>query len=182
MFEGNSENQYPLWIVEAKRGYDKQQDEHTHFQLLQCIKHHNSIIKFAQELEEVISPVMFFQFIATALEICFAGFQAKLVSDWGPNFFKCVMYTLANILQTFCYCRFGEGIINESNNFALAVYNNRWYEESTKFKFSVKMVLMRSQKPLQLVAGKFYTVSLESFARLLNMSYSFLTILQQVNE
>jgi hypothetical protein len=45
-----------------------------------------------------------------------------------------------------------------------AAYNCHWYKHSMRVKKLLQMVIMRSQIPAQLTAGKFYTVSLRTFS------------------
>jgi hypothetical protein len=45
-----------------------------------------------------------------------------------------------------------------------AVFDCHWYNHSMKVKKLLQMVIMRSQKPARFTAGKFYSVSLQTFA------------------
>jgi hypothetical protein len=45
-----------------------------------------------------------------------------------------------------------------------AAFNCRWYDHSTGVKKLLQMIIMRSQYPVRLTAGKFYIVSLQTFA------------------
>ncbi|XP_066991049.2 odorant receptor 82a isoform X2 [Anabrus simplex] len=176
IFGESTLEQVPGQVVDSN--LDKQLAE----ELKKCIQHHQSILGFISDLEKIISPVMLFQFLATTLEICLAGFQAKLGSSLHPSFFKFVLYTTANIIQTFCYCKFGDNITVESMNFATSSYNSEWYEGSEKFKRTVRILLLRSHRPIILWAGSFYTVTLKTFANLMNHAYSFFTLLSQIDE
>lgn len=45
-----------------------------------------------------------------------------------------------------------------------AAFNCRWYDNSARVKKLLHMIILRSQYPVRLTAGKFYIVSLETFA------------------
>ena len=47
----------------------------------------------------------------------------------------------------------------------MAVYDCEWYERSLKFKKLVHIVISRAHHPIILTAGKLYTLSLDSFAK-----------------
>jgi len=48
-----------------------------------------------------------------------------------------------------------------------AAYESRWYNSSRRFKKHIIYLVMRSQKPVRLTAGKFFAVSLEGFSEVL---------------
>jgi hypothetical protein len=55
-------------------------------------------------------------------------------------------------------------LVSKSLAVNYAVFNCHWYNHSMRFKKLLQMVITRSQIPAQLTAGKFYTVSLRTFA------------------
>lgn len=46
---------------------------------------------------------------------------------------------------------------------ANAAYNSNWFDASLSIKRLIMFIIMRSQKPIYLTAGKFTPASIESF-------------------
>nr|QAB43899.1 olfactory receptor OR20 [Oedaleus asiaticus] len=55
-------------------------------------------------------------------------------------------------------------------------------DASERFKRSMRIILSRSQKPLVLRAGRLYPINREAFLTLVNASYSYYTLLSQMND
>lgn len=45
-----------------------------------------------------------------------------------------------------------------------AVYDSDWYNQSQRYKYCTRMIIMRGQRPVQITAGRFGTLSLPLFA------------------
>jgi hypothetical protein len=45
-----------------------------------------------------------------------------------------------------------------------AAYECQWYHRSQSLKKLVQMIIMRTKEPVRMTAGKFFVVSLETFA------------------
>jgi hypothetical protein len=54
--------------------------------------------------------------------------------------------------------------VNQSEAVYQAVYDSDWYNQSGRYKFLTRMLIMRSQRPVRLTAGRFGTLSLPLFA------------------
>jgi hypothetical protein len=74
------------------------------------------------------------------------------------------------------YVSFSE-FLSQSLAVKFAAFNCRWYDHSTKVKKLLQMTILRSQYPVRLTAGKFYVVSLETFADVRTTQESIITML-----
>jgi hypothetical protein len=45
-----------------------------------------------------------------------------------------------------------------------AVYDSDWYNQSERYKYYTRMMIMTAQRPVKLTAGRFGTLSLPLFA------------------
>ena len=52
----------------------------------------------------------------------------------------------------------------QSLNVRTAAYGCQWYNRSHKLKKLLQMVIMRTKEPVRMTAGKFFVISLETFA------------------
>ncbi|PSN37988.1 Odorant receptor 36 [Blattella germanica] len=156
-------------------------DDHPHDEyFINCIKHHQTIIKFSKELDLVLSPLLFFFFCCSQMIMCVVTFQVVLTWADGTIQVKLILGLMAALCGPLMFCWFGTVMIQEGLAVEQAVYDCKWYERPTNFRRLLGMVLMRSQKPVRLTAGQFYDVSLTSFTQMLNAVYTYFAVLKQL--
>ncbi|XP_049825839.1 odorant receptor 2a-like [Aethina tumida] len=139
--------------------------------IIECVKHNEYIYKYVKEVEECLSIIIFAQFLTSTIVICMT----------------CVILTLVSTILTqkiivlarglFFYCYYGTLLYQESNNVIDAIYSGEWYELDEKCKRALVVLMVRAQKPFLLSAGKFFTVSLETFTVVLRRAYSLFAVL-----
>ncbi|KAJ9587565.1 hypothetical protein L9F63_018996 [Diploptera punctata] len=147
---------------------------------VQCIKHHQAIIKFVKEMNSVLSPLLLFFFFCSQMIMCVVTFQVVLSWGEGNNQLKFILGLMAAMCGPLMFCWFGTEMIQEGLAVEHAVYGCKWYERPTNFRRLLGMVLMRAQKPVLLTAGQFYDVSLTSFTQMLNAVYTYFAVLKQL--
>ncbi|XP_069702881.1 odorant receptor 10-like [Periplaneta americana] len=164
-------------------GRSEDRDPHElHPYFVDVIRHHQAIITFSRQLNDVLSPLLLFYFFSAQIMMCVMAFQ--MVLTWGEqnNFLKFFFGLLCVLIGPFFFCWQGNIFIEKSLNVQKAVYNCEWYERSQGFKKLVLMVITRTQRPVQFTAGKLYLASLESFAKMLNSVYYYFAVLKQLHE
>ncbi|KAJ9590602.1 hypothetical protein L9F63_016372 [Diploptera punctata] len=146
------------------------------------ISHHQSVIAFAKELNDVLSPLLFFYFMSAQVMMCVMAFQ--MVLTWGEqnNFLKFFFGLLCVMAGPFFFCWQGNVLIDQSLKTQQAVYGCEWYERNSDFKKMTHIVITRAQRPIRLTAGTLYPLSLESFAKMLNSVYYYFAVLKQLHE
>ncbi|EFN71823.1 Putative odorant receptor 13a [Camponotus floridanus] len=77
---------------------------------------------------------------------------------------KSVLFYIAINLDAFIFCFVGEYLSTKSRLIGDAAYNSLWYDSNLNQHRNVLLMIMRSQKHLQLTAGKFVDLSLQQFA------------------
>ncbi|XP_069696751.1 odorant receptor 4-like [Periplaneta americana] len=148
----------------------------------ECIKHHQAIIRFAKDMDEVFSPLQLFYFFCSQLIMCVVMFQVVLSWGQGNGVFKFVLGLAAAACGPLMFCWFGTDIIQESLAVQQVAYGCNWYHRATSFKQLLGLVIMRAQKPVRLTAGMFYDVSLTTFTQMLNSVYTYFAVLKQLYE
>ncbi|XP_063223219.1 odorant receptor 2a-like [Bacillus rossius redtenbacheri] len=61
-----------------------------------------------------------------------------------------------------------------------AVAASRWYEHSREAKSTFVIIMCRAQRPVQMWAGRFAVMSLETYAAILQAAYSYYNILSKL--
>ncbi|XP_048510221.1 odorant receptor 13a-like [Athalia rosae] len=148
-----------------------------------CIRHHQEVIEFVENIDNFSSPLMFVQLMSSNVMICLTGFQAILVVGQNSGFMKFAVYLSAAFLQLLSWCWFGSELIHQSTSVADAIWSTSWeLEKITPMKSLITIPLLRAKKPLKLTAGNFYVMSMETFISVLSGSYSFFALLNTMNE
>jgi odorant receptor len=128
----------------------------------EMVDEHENLLKLSQDLEEIFSPSILFNFVASSFLICLVGYEALT----GSNSELCVQYTLfmlAALLQSLVLCNCGEKLKTASDNIRVGVYNSNWCYHQKDMKTFLVLMMQRSQRPKVLTAFKFSVLNLEAF-------------------
>lgn len=71
----------------------------------------------------------------------------------------------------------GTKLIENSQDIALTVASLKWYNHAPAVRKSLLLIMLRAQRPVSVTAGKFYSVSLESFTAVMGLSNCILQVI-----
>nr|ARN17919.1 odorant receptor 48 [Cephus cinctus] len=128
-------------------------------QLKQIVIKHSHLISLCATLNSTYSIFLLQEVIGITVLLCLGSYNITETGEFLT--FSCYVFTVFVQLLGFCYM--GECLVNESINLCDAFYNYEWYNASAVHRKLLLMCLIRSQRPLVLTAGKFFTFSLENF-------------------
>ncbi|TGZ48347.1 Odorant receptor [Temnothorax longispinosus] len=134
--------------------------------VIDIIKYHYTILWFCDYMETVFSPMLFLQTLASSLIICLVGFQvasAGITVNIISKSVKYVSYLIMALFQLLLFCMPGDALIYESSMVYKTVYAIAWYKLPILLKTEIRLLILRSQKPSKITAGKFYVMHLENF-------------------
>jgi hypothetical protein len=60
--------------------------------------------------------------------------------------------------------KYRQFFLNQSEEVFNAAYDSDWYNQSGRYKYFTRMLIMRAQRPVRLTAGRFGTLSLPLFS------------------
>nr|WCC57569.1 odorant receptor 47 [Papilio memnon] len=150
--------------------------------LRNCVKRHQAALEHARLLQIYFSVPIFGQFLVSMVIICVTAYQLAFESSSMVRIFAMVAYLLDMMLQVFLYCYQGNELLDESENIKEAAYMCPWYYCSVPVRRSLLLLTTRSYRLARLRAGGFTELSLASFMGIIKASYTFFTVLQQVEE
>nr|ALD51468.1 odorant receptor 20 [Locusta migratoria] len=155
-----------------------------HYRLVECIRHHQAIIKNADLLESSLGAMLLGQSISIGASACFQMFQCVTSGNGLQQTGKYGCYLALMLAELFVYCYFGDDLITESENLALAAYDAATRLQGCPLSIQRLLLLLmqRAQRPLRITAGGFFSLSRESFVSVVNVSYSFSAILRNFKE
>ncbi|CAO1409430.1 unnamed protein product [Diamesa tonsa] len=141
---------------------------------------HIDLIEFVTTMEDIFSVSLLINFIGSTMIICLVGFQASALNSISLPMVKFCLFLLTGLIQILLLCYYGEKLIESSVGVADGVYNGNWYEGDENMKKSMKLIIIRAQRPQCLTTFKFSKVSLSSFSLVLSSSYSYFTLLRTI--
>ncbi|XP_053980791.1 odorant receptor Or2-like isoform X1 [Hylaeus volcanicus] len=170
--------------------------------LKRCVEHSNMIFDFSKEIQSIFGTAIFLQFLVNCIIICLIAFNIAQMKVYIPSIlFGMVMYMCCMTYQIFIFCWHGNELYLhvryrpmifdnqkqdnsaekshlQSVNLIFASYSNEWWHKTKNFKRGIQIIMIRAQRPLILTAGNIMELSLQTFVRILRMSYSIFTVLQ----
>nr|AXM05270.1 odorant receptor [Campoletis chlorideae] len=138
--------------------------------------------RFADSLNDIFSNVVFLQFALSSLILCVSAYETSAMKLFSPEFAALMLYLCCMLVQIFIYCFYGGELTLQSVDICDAVYRMDQSSLSIKTKKSLVMIMMRALRPITFSCGNVITVSLDSFNRLIKLSYSVYNVLQQRSE
>ncbi|KAL6428537.1 hypothetical protein ACFW04_007878 [Cataglyphis niger] len=165
------------------------------------IRNHQRLLAIIDDFNKVFSAGMFVQMLSSTSMICLTGFQAVLVSrdkskcrrgrivirallcfdqvvGQSSNIYKFAIYLAAAVSQLFYICWVGNEVMYQSASLMQSQWLSGWSDElSVKTGRLINLSMIFSKRTLNLKAGVFYVLSMETFIAILRGSYSFFTLL-----
>ncbi|XP_044259418.1 odorant receptor Or1-like [Tribolium madens] len=149
--------------------------------LIECVIHYKTIIRFADEVTNLFTFSITAQFIIGVIIVCVSLFQMTLVSVMSFKFVSMLLYQGCVLMEIFLWCYYGNEIILKSDELTRSAYMCEWIEESRQFKKNLIFFMTRTQFPLKLYASGYFTLSLETFTAVVKSSWSYFAVLNQVH-
>ncbi|XP_015181178.1 PREDICTED: odorant receptor 22c-like [Polistes dominula] len=143
-----------------------------------CVNYHITILEFCKNIEELTNIMFLTQLIGSTYNISLVGF--KLAGN-DPDKYKYTTQVLIAVIQLFLCNWPPDVLLFETAAIANSSYSVPWYNYSTKLRRSINIIIMRSQRAVRLTAGKFTSLSLETFASMISTAASFFTVISSMN-
>ncbi|KAL4716583.1 hypothetical protein ACJJTC_010247 [Scirpophaga incertulas] len=147
--------------------------------LHQLIEHYKEVVRFCELIQDVFSISLFVQVGMSSCVICTALFRFTQLAPFSYYIFL-GGYMTVMVFQIMVPCWFGTQIMVKSGQLSTALYGCDWTSTSKQFKTSLRIFMSRANKPLTIVGGKMFPLSLETFTAIMNSAFSFFTLLRNM--
>nr|AII01107.1 odorant receptor [Dendrolimus kikuchii] len=169
--------------VNGKRLLSDDDNRKVAERLRACIIKHQAILESGFQIRTCFSYSILAQFTVSIVILCVSAYQVGEVElDNKLRLVFMIAYLLSMAVQVFVYCYQGNCISEESVEIADTLYEMPWYVCSLSIRKTLLVMMVRSRRPIELTAGGFATLSLGCFMSIIKVSYSFFTVLRQVEE
>nr|ALD51432.1 odorant receptor 7 [Locusta migratoria] len=150
--------------------------------LRECAKHHLEVCRFVQDVEQVAAPALTLQLLVSTFLLCMSAFTATQIPVGSPLLARVVVYMLTGASELLIFCKYCDDVISESERVQQALYGSGWSAQGGAFSRGVLIMLARAQRPLCLRAAHVHPVSLQTFTKVLNASYTVFTLMRQIKD
>ncbi|XP_058447700.1 odorant receptor Or2-like [Malaya genurostris] len=146
--------------------------------LKQCLEYHKEIIKYVNDLNELVTYIFLLELLSFGMMLCALLFllgisnQLAQMAMIGSYIFMILsqMYALYWHSNEIRSLEIGDSLY----------YNSAWLDFSVPVKKMIILMIARAQRPLAIKIGNVYPMTLEMFQALVNVSYSYYTLLRRV--
>uniref|UniRef100_A0A8D8AJS1 Odorant receptor n=1 Tax=Culex pipiens TaxID=7175 RepID=A0A8D8AJS1_CULPI len=142
------------------------------------VEKHQRLDKFKEAVDGIFRFTLCYNFFVSSIIICIQGFMVTAAS--GYTLIKFALFLASFLVELFLLCFYGQDVSESSSKVAQAAYNCSWYNESKKFRQLILQIIMKAQRPLVLMAWKFWPVDIVTFCGILKASWSYFTLLRTV--
>ncbi|RZC34671.1 7tm 6 domain containing protein, partial [Asbolus verrucosus] len=158
--------QFVILSDDVRHLYDKSNNSiNFKMKLINCVTHHRTILKFAEESSKFSNWIIFGQFFSSAATLALTMFQLTTVAAFSSEFFSLMGFLASITLEIFMYCWFGNEVEIESSKVAYTAFESNWMDRTTDLKNDIIFFVRRCQKPLKMSALQLFYLSLETFMK-----------------
>ncbi|XP_015609891.2 odorant receptor 22b-like [Cephus cinctus] len=145
-----------------------------------CVEHHVLIRNGVGKIETLFGGVIGILFATSLITLCTTVYQISKQDMPSVQFFALQLYLACMLFQTFFYCFYGNELQSKSRSIGDTVYKSDWIKFSPKEKKSLKLIILMSQRELNVSCNGIFILSLSTFMWIIKTSYSAFNLLQQI--
>ncbi|XP_033206024.2 odorant receptor 4-like [Bombus vancouverensis nearcticus] len=170
--------QVEILRLEFNRLNNENEKAMEHF--ISLTKRHIYLLKLAKMLSETISSILIVQLFTSCILICTSGLQFIIALSVGNIVMTIKSFIVSStlLLQLFAYSYVGEYLKRQMEGVGNSVYFCSWYDIPKCVAKDIIYVIMRTQDPVFLKAGKFFVVNMETYMSIIKTSMSYLSVLR----
>lgn len=91
---------------------------------------------------------------------------------------KSFIGTLLLMTQLLLYCYAGDLFSSKISLLKFASYQFSWYDMPCNLAMDMYFIMMRAEYPFRLTAGKFMTMNMDSFTKIVKLTFSYFSVLR----
>lgn len=142
------------------------------------IEYHKRIIRYVDEINELVSTVCLVEIILFGVLLSALLFLTVIVQKRVQLMFACI-YIFMIMFQLFTFYWLSNELIEQSGQLGHALYESPWYTFNIQNRKTLLLVMARTQNPLNIMIGNIAPITLQTFQSIINVSYSYFTILRR---
>ncbi|KAI4459720.1 odorant receptor [Holotrichia oblita] len=141
----------------------EQYDLYLRKKLKYAAYYHQELIKLTDRFEELFNMLVLAIFMGNCIVLCFGMYLMSSGELELNQLISEFTYLITVVMQIFLYCYYGNMITEASDAISFACYETDFVGTDLRFQKGLLLIMMRSQRPIVLTAGKFAQISLAAF-------------------
>ncbi|XP_060524421.1 odorant receptor 30a-like isoform X2 [Cylas formicarius] len=142
-----------------------------------CVRH-QELIRYVGKLNEHLSIIIFMEYMVSS--VTFAAQILQITRGIEPFISSVILtYTIIQLLIFAWNCN---EIIIQSAELAKALFESNWYDYDAKITVIAHIMMVRCQKPLSLMIGRFGVMDLDVGISRLKLAYSYASVMTSGNK
>ncbi|XP_071576929.1 odorant receptor 10-like [Temnothorax nylanderi] len=145
---------------------------------------HLRLIRFAENIESMYSLIMLIMILYFDVVFCLNGFlfAVFLINKKTDDVVVTEVYfstilLIVLLMNTFLYCGAGELVTEQCNAIHRALCDLEWYKLESRKARSLILLMIRTQHPFRITAGKIIPLTLATFCSVLKTSCGYISFL-----
>ncbi|KAF3054349.1 Odorant receptor 045 [Nylanderia fulva] len=150
--------------------------------LKNCVIDHIRIIRAITVIEDAYNLMLLALLLSFGIIFAFYGFLILSILEDETNlsifqlmFRVLVMLTISGHMCA--YCVVGDILVSQCNGIHYAAYSNKWYTVKPKDARNLISILIRTNEPIYLTAGKMFPMTMATFSNLIKTSAGYISVL-----
>lgn len=144
-----------------------------------CIELQKQIIIYVDKINDLMATVCLVELLAFGILLSALLFLCNVVTK-TPQLIMAACYIILIVVQLFTPYWHANEVLEQSLNIGGSLYDAPWYRFNVRNRKIALMIIRRSQRPLRIMIGNFYPITLQMFQSILNVSYTYFTLLRGV--
>uniref|UniRef100_A0A182NEE0 Uncharacterized protein n=1 Tax=Anopheles dirus TaxID=7168 RepID=A0A182NEE0_9DIPT len=148
-------------------------------ELKECLQYHKQIIQYVHDLNSLVTYICLLEFLSFGMMLCALLFLLS-ISNQLAQMIMIGSYIFMILSQMFAFYWHANEVLEQSLEIGDAIYNGSWPDFEEPIRKKLLLIIARAQRPMVIKVGNVYPMTLEMFQKLLNVSYSYFTLLRRV--
>nr|WGO81794.1 olfactory receptor 120 [Microplitis mediator] len=146
--------------------------------IAQWVEYHIHVLSSVKYMNKIFSSVIFVQYTVSSLVLCTLSFLLSHTETMTTNFVGYLGFLTAMYVQIFlpCYCT--HMLTIECLNLSSGIFETDWFKLSTNIRKSIIIIVSKCYKPVLITSSFFIVLSLESFTKIIKLSYTIYNVLE----
>ncbi|XP_043863367.1 odorant receptor 85a isoform X3 [Drosophila mojavensis] len=174
---------YTQWLterVERLRINPKRNEDENYQELVQCIKDHQLIVEYSENMRPLISIALFVQYTTASLVMASSLVHLVTFADMVSGV-TTTIYMISCMFQTFPISYICEQIVEDCELLSRAIFHSNWIGAPTAYTSALKYFIHRTQQPIQFIAGGVFLICLNVNIQVAKFAFSLTTFVQQMS-
>ncbi|XP_058974686.1 odorant receptor 7a-like [Musca domestica] len=149
-------------------------------ELKTCIKDHKELIELYNAISPVISRTIFLQFSITAAILGITLVNIAIFASSITAMAASAFYIVAVSVEIFPLCYYANCLLYDSDTLATEIFHSAWIGQDRRYRKMLIFFIQRTQKSMELWAGKMFAINLNTFISIAKFSFSLYTLIKQM--